>query len=160
MSTAELQALAADLDGAPPPGSPPVARPSPEDQAAAALAAARDEAAPLVDLVHAVLEPFAPDWAALYTPAHRARIAETFAALCLKHGWDTGGILEKFGEEIAFGAAIVLPIGGKLAQLVRQSRAPVQEAARAPAAAPAVRDRPAANDTGHSTAPVVLQPAP
>lgn len=163
MSAAELLALGDELERGPAPGAPPIQTPSPQEEAAAALAAAAAEAAPLVDLVLACAEPFAEDWTTLYTPAHRARIAETFAALCVKHGWDTGGFLERFGEEAAFGLAVLLPIGGRIAQAVRDRRAPLNTPPRSLAGGPTGAGQPAAAgpiEQGHSTAPVVLQPAP
>lgn len=51
-----------------------------------------------------------PSLRAIYTQEVRQAVGASVAAVCDKHGWLQGGLMGKWGEEIAC-AAVVLPLG-------------------------------------------------
>lgn len=123
MSAAELDQLAGELaDAAPAPGAAPGA---PGAQAPGQGGDALDLVAEHRAMLDAALDlaaPLAPEWVAAYTDAHRQTIALRFTVLAEKYGWNMGGMFEKFGDELAFGAAILLPIGPRLVAAWKASR--------------------------------------
>lgn len=98
---AALEAAAADqplLPGEEPP-APPV-------DPVASLA---DEIAGIVLSVTAVLAPALPSLKRIYTPETTRAAGTSIAAVCVKHGWLSGGLMGEYAEEIS-AAVILLPL--------------------------------------------------
>lgn len=122
---AALQAAAADTE-APAPGQPGA---EPEAQAPDLAA----EIAAIVTMAVATLGPLFPSLRETYTPQVTQAAAQAIAAVCNKHGWAQGGLMGKWGEEIAC-AAIVGPLAWQTVQGIRADLA-ARERAREPAQA-------------------------
>lgn len=127
---ADLAALqAAANDGAP--GAPaPAAEPAPQGPDLAR------EITGLVTAAVAALGPMFPSLKAIYTPEVTQAAAQSIAGVCDKHGWLQGGVMGKWGEEIAC-LAVVGPLAVATYQGVKADLA-----ARAPAKAPERIDGP------------------
>ena len=97
---ADLAALQAAADEAPPPPGTPEP-PPPVDLGA--------EIAGLITVAVATLGPIFPSLGDIYTPAATQSAAGAIAAVCEKHGWAQGGMLGKWGPEIAC-ALVVGPL--------------------------------------------------
>lgn len=123
---ADLAALtAAASEGAAQPGAP-VAEPEPAGPDLA------QEIAGLVTVAVATLGPLFPSLRTTYTPEVTQAAAESIARVCDKHGWLQGGMMGKWGEEIAC-AAIVGPLAFQTYQGVKadlEARKPPAEPAR------------------------------
>lgn len=141
---AALQAAAAtdhSQAGGPEPTAP--AAPAPD------LAA---EIAGLVTVAVATLGPMFPSLKTIYTPDVTQAAAQAVAAVCRKHGWMEGGLMGKWGEEIAC-VAIVGPLAWQTVQGVRadiearKPREPAAAIAGPDLAAPAPAPAPAASKT-------------
>jgi len=101
---ADLAALQAVADDAPLlPGQEP---PAPPVDPAEALT---DEIAALVLSVTTVLAPALPSLKRIYTPETTKAAGAAVAAVCVKHGWLSGGLMGEYSEEIS-AAVIVLPL--------------------------------------------------
>lgn len=128
----------------------------------AALRAAADEQAAALEPV----EPAGPDLAAeirdalgivvgilgaplpslrdIYTEQVREAVGASVAAVCQKHGWMQGGVMGKWGEEIAC-AAVVLPLAYATVKGVKADVAAIKAAAAGDKPGePAAQDVPAA----------------
>lgn len=119
---ADLAALQAAAAGAP---AAPGAAIEPEQQGPDLAR----EIAGLVGVALATLGPVLPSLKATYTPEVTEAAAQAVAAVCRKHGWMEGGMLGKWGEEIAC-LAIVGPLAWQTAQGIRAdlaARAPAKE---------------------------------
>lgn len=88
------------------------------------------EIAGLVTVAVATLGPMFPSLKGIYTKEVTEAAAQAIAGVCNKHGWMQGGLMGKWGEEIAC-AAIVGPLALTTWQGIRADLA-----ARAPAKAP------------------------
>lgn len=133
-----------------------IERATPSEQAAdlAALQAAANEPAPgapatvpeqaeqgpdlareitgLVTAAVAALGPMFPSLKGIYTPEVTQAAAQAVAAVCEKHGWMQGGLMGKWGEEIAC-VAIVGPLAFTTWQGIKAdlaARAPAKEPER------------------------------
>ena len=76
------------------------------------VAAAPDLAQEIAGIVQAVvgmLAPMFPSLPGIYTPEATQAAAAATAAVCSKHGWMQGGLMGRWGEEIAC-AALVGPL--------------------------------------------------
>lgn len=111
------------------------------------------EIAGLVSVAVATLGPMFPSLKTTYTPEITQAAAQAIAAVCHKHGWAQGGLMGKWGEEIAC-AAIVGPLAFQTYQGIRadlEARQPAREAAQPIAgpdlAAPAPATAPAPSKT-------------
>lgn len=105
------------------------------DEQAAALApiepAGPDLAAEIRDalgIVVGILGAPLPSLREIYTDPVREAVGASVAAVCAKHGWLQGGVMGKWGEEIAC-AAVVLPLAYATAQGVRADVAKLKAAA-------------------------------
>lgn len=117
---ADLAALHAAAAGAPlAPGAAPEPEPQGPDLA--------KEIAGLVTVAVGILKPMFPSLGTTYTPEVTEAAAQAVAGVCNKHGWLSGGMMGKWGEEIAC-LAIVGPLAWQTAQGIRADLA-----ARAPA---------------------------
>lgn len=105
---AALQAAAAEAD--PDAGDLESAEPAGPDLAA--------EIVGLVTVAVATLGPMFPSLKATYTPEVTQAAAEAVARVCRKHGWLEGGMMGKWGEEIAC-VAIVGPLAFQTYQGIR-----------------------------------------
>lgn len=76
------------------------------------------EIAGLAAVAVATLGPLFPSLKEIYTPEVTQAAAQAIAAVCNKHGWLQGGMMGKWGEEIAC-AAIVGPLAFQTYQGVR-----------------------------------------
>lgn len=147
---AALQAAAAD---APAVAGQPAAEPEPAGPNLAA------EIAGLVTVAVATLGPMFPSLRTTYTPEVTQAAAEAIARVCDKHGWMQGGLMGKWGEEIAC-AAIVGPLAFQTYQGIKadmEARKPPKEPARLEfpdLAASAPSEAPAAAKTVTFGAPV------
>lgn len=88
------------------------------------------EIAGMVTVAVATLGPMFPSLKDTYTPEVTQAAAQAIAAVCNKHGWMQGGLMGKWGEEIAC-AAIVGPLAFQTYQGIKADLA-----ARAPAKKP------------------------
>ena len=120
----QLQVEALEVDALSAPAEPvaldaqgkPIQAPEPVNVAA--------EVAAAVKIAVGILSPVLPSLAEIYTDQTVGACAEAIAGVCNKHGWLQGGLMGKWGGEIA-AAAILIPIGiatyngvkGDLAQL-------------------------------------------
>lgn len=80
------------------------------------------EIAALVSVAVATLGPLFPSIPATYTPEVTKAAAQAVAAVCHKHGWLQGGMMGRWGEEIAC-AAIVGPLAYQTAQGIKADMA-------------------------------------
>jgi hypothetical protein len=85
------------------PGEEP---PAPPVDPVASLA---DEIAGIVLSVTAVLSPALPSLKRIYTPETTRAAGAAVAAVCVKHGWLSGGLMGEWGEEIT-AAVVLLPL--------------------------------------------------
>lgn len=86
----------------------------------------------LVTVAVATLGPIFPSLKETYTPEVTQAAAQAIAAVCNKHGWMQGGMMGKWGEEIAC-AAIVGPLAFQTYQGIKAdlaARAPAKPAER------------------------------
>lgn len=137
--TAELDRIAAEAQS---------------DAAAAAVPAAGEPAAPVVNPAEAmagelagllgalvgVLSPAFPSLAAIYTEQSIGAASQAVAAVCAKRGWLSGGIMGEYGEEITalivcgpLAVATYQGVKGDLAKM-QAARHPAPPAAIAPEA--------------------------
>lgn len=87
------------------------------------------EIAGLVKIAVGILTPVLPSLGEIYTEQTIGACAGAIAGVCNKHGWMQGGVMGKWGEEIAAGA-ILLPIAyatyngvkGDLARLEQKAK--------------------------------------
>lgn len=68
-----------------------------------------DEIAGIVQAAVQMLAPMFPSLITIYTPPATQAAAQAVAGVCNKHGWLQGGLMGRWGEEIAC-AAIVGPL--------------------------------------------------
>lgn len=68
-----------------------------------------DEIASMIKIAVATLKPVFPSLHDVYTPETTGAAAGAIAGVCQKHGWLSGGLLGRYGEEIAC-VAIVGPL--------------------------------------------------
>lgn len=107
-------------------------------------AAVRDEAGQVLELVASIVLPFvAHRWgrevADLYGKQQRQTIADALAAVAEKRGWSVGGVMGKWGPEIALASALVAPVLPRLIEAATADPAPPKPA---PAPPPRVEARP------------------
>lgn len=76
------------------------------------------EIAAAVTVAVATLGPMFPSLKGIYTPEVTQAAAQSIAAVCNKHGWLQGGLMGKWGEEIAC-LAVVAPLAFQTYQGVR-----------------------------------------
>ena len=76
------------------------------------------EIAGLATVAVATLGPMFPSIKTIYTPEVTEAAAQAVAAVCNKHGWMQGGIMGKWGEEIAC-AAIIGPLAWQTHQGIK-----------------------------------------
>lgn len=88
------------------------------------------EVAAAVKIAVGILAPVLPSLAEIYTDQTVGACSEAIAGVCNKHGWLQGGLMGKWGEEIA-AAAILIPIGIATYNGVRGDLAQLQEKAKA-----------------------------
>lgn len=105
---AALQAAAASTETAP----------DAIDQAEAPRMDLAQEIAGLATVAVATLGPMFPSLKTIYTPEVTEAAAQAIAAVCNKHGWMQGGMMGKWGEEIAC-VAIVGPLALQTLQGVK-----------------------------------------
>lgn len=105
------------------------------DEQAAALApvepAGPDLGAEIRDalgLVVGILGAALPSLREIYTEPVREAVGASVAAVCQKHGWLQGGVMGKWGEEIAC-AAVVLPLAYATVRGVKADVAAIKAAA-------------------------------
>lgn len=100
----DLAALQAAADEQPllPGQEPPAAPVDPAESLA-------DEIAGIVLSVTAVLSPALPSLKRIYTPETTRAAGAALAAVCVKHGWLSGGLMGEWAEEIS-AAIIILPL--------------------------------------------------
>lgn len=79
------------------------------DQAAQQAGAEAGELSALLTIVSGLFTPIFPCLAKIYTQDTVRNLAESFVPVMIKRGWSTGGILGRFGEEVAF-CAVAFPI--------------------------------------------------
>jgi len=119
----DLAALHAMASDAPPlPGDAP----EPSEPEKAPLA---DEISGMLKMLSAVVAPFFPTVAEIYSAERCDAIGEGVAPLCRKYGWLEGGIGGKYAEEI-MAAVIVLPVAWSTVEAVKgdlAARRPKQE---------------------------------
>lgn len=123
---ADLAALMAAAGGGAPGAPATAAEPEPQGPDLAA------EIAGAVTVAVATLGPIFPSLAGIYTPEVTQAAAQAVARVCEKHGWLQGGLMGKWGEEIAC-LAIVGPLAFQTYQGVRAdlaARAPAKEPER------------------------------
>lgn len=77
-----------------------------------------DELAGLVTVTVGILGPAFPSLTRIYTPPVTAAAAAAAAGVCEKHGWLSGGVMGKWGEELA-AAAILLPLAYQTGQGIK-----------------------------------------
>lgn len=118
---ADLAALTAQAAPVPAPGAAATEAAAPQGPDLAG------EIAGLVTAAVTVLAPMFPSLPTIYTPQTTQAAAAAVAAVCNKHGWAQGGLMGKWGEEIA-----CLAVVGPLAFATYQGIA-ADLAARAPA---------------------------
>lgn len=80
-----------------------------EEQAAQLAGNEASELAALLSIVSGLFSPVFPSLAKIYTPDTVRNLADSFVPVMIKHGWSTGGILGRFGEEVAF-CAVAFPV--------------------------------------------------
>lgn len=80
------------------------------------------EIAALVGVAVATLGPLFPSLRTTYTPEVTQAAAQAIAGVCNKHGWLSGGMMGKWGEEIAC-IAIVGPLAYQTAQGIKADMA-------------------------------------
>lgn len=80
-----------------------------QDQAAQLAGNEASELAALLQIVTGLFSPVFPSLAKIYTPDTVRNLSESFVPVMIKHGWSTGGILGRFGEEFAF-CAVAVPV--------------------------------------------------
>jgi len=78
----------------------------------------QEEIAAAMGMAVAMLGPIFPSLKGIYTPEAMGAASGAIAAVCQKHGWLGGGLMGKYGEEIAC-VAIVGPLGFATYQGVR-----------------------------------------
>lgn len=100
---ADLAALeAAAAQQAPAPGAPgETVQEAPPNLA--------DELSAMIKIAVATLKPALPSLEEIYTPEATGAASAAIAGVCQKHGWLNGGLMGKWGEEIAC-LAIVGPL--------------------------------------------------
>lgn len=86
----------------------------------------QEEIAGLMGMVVAVLSPMLPSLKAIYTEATIGAASGAIGAVCEKHGWLEGGLMGKYGEEIAC-VAIVGPLAFTTYQGVRVDLAAMEK---------------------------------
>lgn len=97
-----------------------------------------DELAGLVTVTVGILGPAFPSLKRIYTPEVTAAAAAAAAGVCEKHGWLSGGVMGKWGEELA-AAAILLPLAYQTSQGIKADLAARKaEADKASGKTPAV----------------------
>jgi hypothetical protein len=69
-----------------------------------------EEIAGIVLSLAAVLSPALPSIRKIYTPETTKAAGAAIAAVCVKHGWLSGGVMGEWSEEIS-AAIILLPLG-------------------------------------------------
>lgn len=98
----ELDRIAAEsqaaIDAVPAAGTVPGAAAAPAVDPAEAMAG---EIAGLLGALVGVLSPAFPCLPTIYTEQSIGAASASFAAVCVKRGWLTGGIMGEYGEEIA-----------------------------------------------------------
>ena len=94
------------------PGQEP---PPPPVDPAEALA---EEIAGIVLSVVTVLSPALPSLKRIYTPETTRAAGSALAAVCVKHGWLSGGIMGEYAEEFSAGI-IILPLAVTTYQAVK-----------------------------------------
>lgn len=92
------------------------------------------ELAGLVTTVTAVLGPAFPSLTKIYTPEATQAAAGAVAAVCVKHGWLSGGVFGEYGEEIT-AALVVGPLAIATVQGIKADMA-ARAAKEAPKAGP------------------------
>jgi hypothetical protein len=102
-----------------------------------------DEIAGIVLSLTAVLSPALPSLKRIYTPETTKAAGAAIAAVCVKHGWLSGGLMGEWSEEIS-AAIIILPLSVATYQGVKSDVAelkakaePAKKAQIAPAVSPA-----------------------
>ena len=90
------------------------------------------EIAALVGVAVATLGPLFPSLRTTYTPEVTQAAAQAVAAVCDKHGWMQGGMMGRWGEEIAC-LAIVGPLAYQTAQGIKADLAAREEKPKDPA---------------------------
>lgn len=100
---AELAALQAMV------GAEPGQEEGEGEQEVAAVPDLAQEIAGLVQAAVGMLAPMFPSLPGIYTPEATQAAAAATAAVCTKHGWMQGGLMGRWGEEIAC-AVIVGPL--------------------------------------------------
>lgn len=101
---ADLAALEAAAAGQAQPGGQ-VAKVEPEQQGPTL----QEEIAGAMGMAVAILSPMLPSLKTIYTPEAIGAASGALGALCEKHGWLSGGLMGKYGEEIAC-LAVVGPL--------------------------------------------------
>lgn len=147
---AALTAQAADVPAAP--GAPVEPEPEPRDLAA--------EIEGLTLAAVGILAPMFPSLPAIYTKTATAAAAAAVANVCNKHGWMQGGVLGRYGEEIAC-LAVVGPLAFATYNGIRgdlAARAPAQEPQRLEF--PAVAEQPTGEAPPASKVVTFGAPAP
>ncbi|MDO9011337.1 MAG: hypothetical protein Q7U78_05955 [Gallionella sp.] len=67
------------------------------------------ELSAMLSIVTGIFAPVFPSLGKIYTPDTVQRLANSFVPVMVKRGWSTGGILGRFGEELAF-CAVAFPV--------------------------------------------------
>lgn len=101
-----------------------------EQQQAQQQAGAVDLAGEIAGLVlafAAVARPILPCLADIYTPEVAQQAAGAVAAVCVKRGWLSGGLVGDYGEEVA-AAVVLVPLGVATWQGVRRDIAALKPA--------------------------------
>lgn len=88
------------------------------------------EVSAAIKIVVGILSPVLPSLKDVYTDQTIGAVSEAIAGVCNKHGWLQGGIMGKWGEEIA-AAAILIPIGMATYNGVKGDLSRLQEQAKA-----------------------------
>lgn len=116
----EVEALAAQADaGEAPAGAAGGAQAPALQDAALSLGA---EISGVLQAVSGMLAPVFPSLSAIYTPGACQGAGAAIEAVCNKHGWLQGGLMGKWGEEIA-AAAVLAPLAFATYQGVRRDLA-------------------------------------
>lgn len=79
------------------------------EQAAEQAGAEAGELSALLTILSGLFTPIFPCLAKIYTPDTVRNLADSFVPVMTKRGWSTGGILGRFGEEVAF-CAVAFPV--------------------------------------------------
>lgn len=79
------------------------------EQAAQVAGAEASELSALLTIATGLFTPIFPCLAKIYTPDAVRNLADSFVPVMMKRGWSTGGILGRFGEEVAF-CAVAFPV--------------------------------------------------